>query len=36
MLIQQAGDYLHFFGLPELARTVMADPSDLRAALAAR
>lgn len=36
MLIQQAGDYLDFFGLHDVARSVEADPGALRTALALR
>ena len=31
MMIQQAPDYLAFFGLHDLARAVQADPSEVRA-----
>ncbi|MDE1950051.1 MAG: shikimate dehydrogenase [Burkholderiales bacterium] len=36
MLVQQTPEYLSFFGYGELARTVRADPSELRALLAPR
>jgi len=36
MLVQQMPEYLSFFGYDELARTVQADPSEVRALLAPR
>jgi shikimate dehydrogenase len=34
MLVQQMPEYLSFFGHPELAQTLQADPSEVRALLA--
>jgi len=31
MLVQQVPEYLSFFGLDEIARTVQADPTEVRA-----